>query len=107
MRLILFLILGVLLWAGTVSIKYPQQPVAVTASSAPTCSGQFYGDRLLDYLKVGTITRIHDNGQILTIGLSPRWEDLEMNTQQETYDTIVCYAQSLHRPLQILISQEM
>jgi hypothetical protein len=107
MRFALFLALGVFLWAGTVSIKYPQQSSTVTASSRDTCSGQSHGDRLLAYLKMGTITSIHDNGQILTIGLSPQWGDLSPSVQQKTYDTVICYAQSQHRPFQFLVSQKM
>lgn len=107
MRLAFFLVLGVFLWAGTVSIKYPQQSSTMTASSGHTCSDQAHGDLLLTYLKIGTITSIHDNGQILTIGLSPQWRDLPPTTQQKTYDTVVCYAQSQHRPFQFLVSQIM
>lgn len=107
MRTALFLILGVCLWAGTVSIKYPQQPSTVTASSGQICSGNSDGDKLLAYLKMGTITSIQDNGQILTIGLSPQWAGLSAKVQQKTYDTVVCYAQSQHRQFQFLVTQPM
>jgi hypothetical protein len=103
-RFVLFLALGVFLWAGTVSIKYPQQASTVIASSAQTCSGNSNGDKLLAYLKMGTITSIQDNGRILTIGLSPQWANLPVNVQQKTYGTVACYAQSQHRPFQFLVN---
>jgi len=105
MRFVLFLIFGVILWAGTVSIKFPQQSSTVTASSGPTCSGKSDGDRLMEFLTRGTITSIHDNGRILTIGLSPKWANLPLSVQQKTYDTVVCYAQSQHRPFRFLVTQ--
>lgn len=107
MRFVIFLIMGVVLWAGTVSIRYPQQPSTATGSQEATCSGTSDGDRLLAYLKIGTITRIHDNGQILTISLSPQWKKAATSLQKETYETIVCYAQSQHRPFQLLYSQHL
>ncbi len=108
MRFALFLIFGLFLWAGTISIKYPQQPSSsVIASSGHTCTGKSHGDRLLASLKMGTITNIHDNGQILTIGLSPQWKEFPSSVQQKTYDTVVCYAHSQHRPFQFLVSQKM
>lgn len=107
MRFALFLILGVFLWAGTVSIKLPKHTSTVTASSKPNCSDQSYGDRLFAHLKTGTITEIHDNGRILTIGLSPQWTNLSPSLQQEAYDTVACYAQSQRRPFQFLVSQQM
>lgn len=107
MRYALFLVLGLFCWAGTISIKHPQQPSSVTASSGNTCLGQSHSDSLLAYLKIGTITSIHDNGRILTIGLTTQWGDLSPRMQQKTYDTVVCYAQSQHRPFQFLISRKM
>lgn len=59
----------------------------------------------MESLTRGTITSIFDNGQILTIGLSPEWGKLPLNMQQQTYDTVVCYAQSQHRPFQFLVTQ--
>ena len=105
MRFALFFVLGVFLWAGTVSIKYPQQPSTVTASSGKTCTGKSDGERLRKYLRMGTITSIQDNGRILTVGLSPQWADLATSVQQKTYNTVVCYAQSQHRPFQFLVTQ--
>ena len=107
MRFAILLILAVFFWAGTVSIKYPRQFPAVTASSGNPCSGQSHGERLLEYLKRGTITRIHDNGQILTIGLSLQWGDLSPSQQQKTYNSVVCYAQSQNRQFQFLITQQL
>jgi hypothetical protein len=107
MRFVIFLVLGVFLWAGTVSIRYPQQPYPVTASQGTACSGTSDGDRLLAYLKIGTITSIHDDGRILTINLSPQWKKATTSMQKETYETIACYAQSQHRPFQLFVSQHM
>lgn len=104
MRFIFFFIFGIILWAGTISIHFPQQSSTVTASSGPTCSGKSDGDRLMEYLTRGTITSILDNGRILTIGLSPEWANFPPAVQQKTYDTIVCYAQSQHRPFQFLVT---
>ena len=105
MRFVLFFILGVILWAGTVSIKFPQQSFTVTASSGPTCSGQSHGERLMEYLTRGTISSILDNGRILTISLSPEWANLPSNVQQKAYDTVACYAQSQHLPFRFLVTQ--
>ena len=107
MRLAIFLILGIFFWAGSVSIKFPQQFPAVTASSVNSCSGQSHGERLMEYLKMGTITSIYDNGQILTIGLSLRWGDLSPSLQQQTYHSVVCYAESQNRPFQFLVTPQM
>ena len=107
MRFIMFLILGLFLWAGTVSIKYPKQTFTVTASQGPTCSGTSDGDQLMAQLKKGRITSIHDNGQMLTIGLPSGWGKLSAGVKQEAYDTIVCYAQSQHRLFQLLASQDL
>ncbi len=107
MRFALFFVLGLFIWSGTVSIKYPQQSSTVTASSGSTCSGQPHEERLMAYLKVGTITRIFDNGRILTIGLSPQWGNLSPQIQEQAYNTIVCYAQALNRPFQFQASQHM
>jgi hypothetical protein len=104
-RFALFLGLGVFLWAGTVSIKYPQQTSTVTELSAQSCSGKSDGERLLEYLKIGTVTSIHDNGRILTIGLSPQWTNLPVNVQKKIYGTVACYAQSQHRPFQFLVTR--
>lgn len=107
MRFALILVLGVFLWAGTVSIKYPQQPSSVTTSSRQTCLGNSDGDRLLAYLKMGTITSIQDDGKILTIGLSPQWAGLSAKIKQKAYGTVACYAQSLHRQVQFLVTQQV
>ncbi len=107
MRLVFFGIILLFLWAGTVSIKFPQPPSPITASPRNPCPDQDQGNRLMTFLELGTITGIYDNGKILTIGLSPQWEKLPPNTQQETYNTIVCYAQSQHQAFELLVAQEM
>ncbi len=107
MRTISLFILGIFLWAGTVSIKYPQQSTTVTASSRETCVGKSDGDRLLVYLEMGTITNIQDNGRILTIGLSPQWASLSPTLQRTIYTTVACYAQTQHRLFQLIVPQHV
>ncbi len=107
MRFALFLVLGLFLWAGTISIKFPQPPSLVTSATGTTCSGKIAGERLMTYLKMGRVSSIYDNGRILTIGLSPRWENLPKSIQEQTYNTVVCYAQSQQRPFHFLVSQAM
>ena len=106
MRFALFLILGLFLWSGTVSIKYPTQSATVTASSGTTCSAQVPENRLMAYLEMGTISRIFDNGRILTIELSPQWINFSSQMQQDTYNTVRCYAQAQHRLFSFLFPQK-
>ncbi len=106
MRFAIILAFGIFLWAGTISIKYPQTPSTVTASAKKTCSGKSDGEHLLTYLKIGTITSIQDNGHILTIGLSPQWSHLPSSMKQQTYAAVSCYAKSQHRPFQFLVAQQ-
>ena len=107
MRIGLFLILGVFLWAGTVSIKYTHTPSKITATTESPCADQSHGDRLLAYLKIGTISSIQDNGEALTIRLSPKWQGLTPHVQKQTYNSVVCYAKSQHRPFRFLLTQHM
>ncbi len=107
MRTIVFLLLGLFLWAGTISIKYPRQSTTVTASSGQTCEGKSDGDRLLAYLEMGMITNIHDNGHIVTIGLSQQWARLSPTVQQAIYNTVVCYAHSQHRLFQLVAPEHV
>ncbi|MDH5428256.1 MAG: hypothetical protein OEZ57_09730 [Nitrospirota bacterium] len=107
MRFVIFSILGLFLWAGTVSIKYPQQPSTVTASQKPACQGDSEGDLLLAQLQKGTVTNIYDNGQMLTIGLPSNWIELSPGLKQEAYDAIACYAQSQRRLFQLLVSEDL
>ncbi len=105
MRLALFFLLGLFLWAGTVSIRYSQEGLTVPTSSGHTCLLQSAGDHLWGYLTKGTITSIHDDGKILTIGLSPNWKSLSPAEQQKAYKAIACYSTSLERPFQTLIPE--
>ena len=107
MRTISLFLLGVFLWAGTVSIKYPQQSTTVTASSGNNCVEKSDGDRLLAYLEMGRITNIQDNGKILSIGLSPQWARLSPTVQQSIYSTIACYAQAQHRLVELIVPQRV
>ena len=106
MRYIIIFAISLFLWSGTISIKYPQQPSTVTASSGHTCtSNKSEGEQLLRYLERGTVSGIHDNGKVLTIGLPAKWRNFSIERQQQTYNTIACYAASLHRPFQFFFSQ--
>ena len=107
MRTTLLFVLGIFLWAGTISLKYPQQSSNVTASSGQTCVGESDGERLLAYLEMGTITNIQDNGKLLTIGLSPQWAVLPRTKQQNVYHAVACYAQSQQRQFQFLVTQHV
>ncbi len=107
MRTILFVLLGLFLWAGTVSIKYPQQSRTVATSSGETCGGKSDGDRLLAYLEMGMLTNIQDNGQMLTIGLSSQWASLSPAIQRTIYSTVSCYAKNQHRQVQLLLPQHV
>ncbi len=107
MRTISLFLLGLFIWAGTVSIKYPQKSTTVTASSEKTCVGQSDGDRLLAYLEMGMVTNIQDNGQLLTIGLSTQWANLSPTVQRTIYSTVACYAKNQHRRFQLLLPQHV
>ncbi len=107
MRTISLFLLGVFLWAGTVSIKYPQQSTTVTASSGNNCVGRSDGNRLLAYLEMGMVTNIQDNGRIITIGLSSQWASLSPTIQRTIYSTVACYAQTQHRLFQLLLPQQV
>jgi len=80
MRLTLFFLLGLLLWAGTVSINYGNR-TSNTASAVLSCSEKGEGETLLAYLHTGRITRIRDNGQVLTVSLTPQWSALPSDVQ--------------------------
>ena len=97
MRFLLFLSISILLWAGSVSIKYQGQGTSATASPAESCSATLDGKRLMNYLEEGKIAGIRDNGRVLTIRLSSQWRDLPGHTQQNVHQTITCYANTQHR----------
>lgn len=107
MRALSLVFLGLFLWAGTVSIKYPQESTTVTASLEETCMGRSDGDRLLAYLEMGMVTNIQDNGRILTIGLSSQWARLSPAIQRTIYSTVACYAKNQHRLFQLLVPQHV
>ncbi len=107
MRTLSLIFLGLFLWAGTVSIKYPQQSTTVTASLKETCVGRSDGDRLIAYLEMGMVTNIQDNGRIITIGLSSQWASLSPTIQRTIYSTVACYARNQHRLFQVLVPQQV
>ena len=101
MRFALFFLLGLLLWAGTVSINYGNR-VSRTSSAVQSCSEKRDKETLLDYLQTGKITGIRDNGQILTIGLNPQWAALPSDIQHGTYEAVACYARAQQRTFQFI-----
>jgi hypothetical protein len=101
MRFALFFLLGLLLWAGTVSINYGNR-TSNTASAVLSCSEESDGETLLDYLHTGRISGIRDNGQILTIGLTPQWSTLPSDIQHDTFEAVVCYAKAQQRAFQFI-----
>ena len=101
MRFALFFLLGLLLWAGTVSINHGNR-ASNTSSAVLSCSEKGDGATLLDYLYTGRITGIKDNGQILTVGLTPQWSALSSDLQRRTYEAVVCYARAQQRALQFI-----
>ena len=105
MRFALFLSLGILLWAGSISIKYQDQAPSATASPAESCSAKADGKRLMSYLEEGKIAGIRDNGRVLTIRLSSQWRDLPDHIQQNVHQTITCYAITQHRSVQYVPTQ--
>lgn len=101
MRFALFFFLGLLLWAGTVSIHYDNR-TSSTSSAGPFCSESDDGKILLDYLHTGRITGIRDNGQMLTVGLTPEWATLSIDRQHGTYEAVACYARAQQRAFQLI-----
>ncbi len=101
MRFALFFFLGLLLWAGTVSIHYGNRTFS-TSSDGPSCSESDDGEILLDYLHTGRITGIRDNGQMLTVGLTPEWATLSIDRQHGTYEAVACYARAQQRAFQFI-----
>jgi hypothetical protein len=101
MRFALFFFLGLLLWAGTVSINYGNR-TSSTSSAVLSCSESGDGETLLDYLHTGRITGIRDNGQMLTVGLTPQWSTLSADIQHGTYEAIACYARAQQRAFQFI-----
>jgi hypothetical protein len=101
MRFALFFFLGLLLWAGTVSINYGNR-TSSTSSAVLSCSESGDGETLLDYLYTGRITGIRDNGQMLTVGLTPQWSTLSADFQHGTYEAIACYARAQQRAFQFI-----
>jgi hypothetical protein len=101
MRFALFFFLSLFLWAGTVSINYGNR-TSGTSSAGSSCSESGDGETLLDYLRTGRITGIRDNGQMLTVGLTPQWASLSADRQHGTYETVACYARAQQRAFQFI-----
>jgi hypothetical protein len=101
MRIALFFLLSLLFWAGTVSINYGNR-TSNTTSPVLSCSEKGDGEMLLNHLQTGKITGIKDNGQILTVGLTPHWSTLPPNIQRDTHEAVACYARAQQRAFQFI-----
>jgi hypothetical protein len=101
MRFTVFFLVGLLLWAGTVSINYGNRSSS-TSSAVLSCAENREGETLLDYLHKERIMGIRDNGQMLTVGLAPQWTDLPSDIQDATYEAIACYAKAQQREFQFI-----
>ncbi|MBA3613393.1 MAG: hypothetical protein H0W49_10895 [Nitrospirales bacterium] len=101
MRLALIFLLSLLFWSVTISIEYGNRNTNST-SAAQACLGEVNGKILLDYLHIGRIMGIRDNGHILTVGLTSDWATLPSEIQRETYEAVACYAKRHQRILQVI-----
>ncbi|HNP59538.1 MAG TPA: hypothetical protein PKM72_01790 [Nitrospirales bacterium] len=101
MRLAIIFFLSLLFWSVTISIEYGNRNTNTTFT-AQACSGEVNGDVLLDYLQIGRIKGIRDNGRILTVGLTSDWATLPSDIQQKTYEAVACYAKTQQRTLQVI-----
>lgn len=104
MRFTVCLLLGLLLWGGTVSINYVNRSSS-NSSGVLSCLEHREGEALLDYLHTERITGISDNGQMLTVGLAPQWSALSSDIQDATYEAIACYARAQQREFQFIGTQ--
>lgn len=104
MRFTVFFLLGLLLWAGTISINYGNRSSS-SSSAVLSCSEHREAETLLDYLHTERITGIRDNGQMLTVGLAPQWSALPPDIQDATYKAIACYARAQQREFQFIGTQ--
>lgn len=104
MRFVLIFLSSLFFWSMTISIEYGDRNPGTT-SMAQACSGEANGEVLLDYLYIGRIKGIRDNGHILTIGLPSDWTSLPSNVQHETYEAVACYAKTQRRTLQVMETQ--
>ena len=105
MRFVFLLVMGFFLWAGTVTINYPNQSPSATESSAMTCSGREAGNQLVRYIQRGMIESLRDNGRILTIGLPSQWESLTVSIQRKVHSAVTCYAKTQKRQVQYFATQ--
>jgi hypothetical protein len=101
MRLGLFSLSTLFLWAGTVSLHFGDPP-RTTSPPTVSCFNKGAGETLLTFLQTGRIKAIRDNGRILTIGLSSQWSSLPLDAQYGTYEAVACYAKSQQRAFQLI-----
>jgi hypothetical protein len=96
MRIALFFLVGLLLWAGTVSIKNDKEPSRATSTTL-ACSDPNTGEAILDHMQAGRISGIRDNGQTLMVRLTPEWDRLPSDIQYNTFETVACHAYAQQR----------
>ena len=100
MRLPLIIILTLFLWSGSISIHFKPETKIPSHSRNTTCQDSTNGDALLQAMHKGTIVGIHDNGNVLHIGIPGNWAAFPLEAQKSTIHHIQCYAKSLNRRLQ-------
>jgi hypothetical protein len=101
MRFARIVLLSLLFWSATISIDFGNRNISTIAAAQP-CSGEVDGDVLLDYLSMGRILGIRDNGHKLIVGLPSDWAALPSAIQQETYKAVACYAKRQQRTFQMI-----
>lgn len=106
MRLLIFFFIGLILWAGTISIRYGDHTPKPPRAQAQTCGETIREGVILDLLTRGRIVGIQDNGRMFTFSLPGDWSGLPPSTQRETYETLVCYAQAQNHTFRILLTNQ-
>ncbi len=106
MRLLIFCFIGLMLWAGTISIRYGEHTPKPPRAQAQTCVKKIDEGVILDFLTNGLIVGIQDTGSMFTFSLPANWSGLPPSTQRHTYETLACYAQAQNHTFQILLTGE-
>lgn len=103
MRLALIIVLSLILWSGSISLRVRPQ-TTLPEPSPSTCLELRNEGALLQTMRKGTISGIHDNGRELIIGIPGNWADFPLEDQKSTIQQIHCYARELNRQIQFLQS---
>lgn len=99
MRIALIIVLTLILWSGSVSLRIKPQTINPDPTPSP-CLNTRNGGPLLQTMSKGTILGIHDNGRELIVGIPGNWADFPLEDQKTTLQQIHCYAKELKRQLQ-------